>query len=73
MRKLVASFFIALIRLYQIAISPWLPSSCRFTPSCSHYGIEALRKHGAIKGVWLTIRRVARCNPWGGSGFDPVP
>lgn len=73
MRKLVASFFIALIRLYQIAISPWLPSSCRFTPSCSHYGIEALRKHGPFKGSWLTIRRLARCNPWGGSGYDPVP
>ncbi len=61
------------VRLYQILISPMLPPSCRFTPSCSQYAVEALRKHGAIKGSWLAIRRIMRCHPWGGSGYDPVP
>lgn len=61
------------IRLYQLIISPMLPPSCRFTPTCSQYAIEALRKHGAIKGSWLAIKRILRCHPWGGSGYDPVP
>ncbi len=61
------------VRLYQILISPMLPPSCRFTPSCSQYAVEALRKHGAIKGSWLAIKRIMRCHPWGGSGYDPVP
>jgi putative membrane protein insertion efficiency factor len=65
--------FIALIKLYQLIISPWLGSQCRYTPTCSQYGIEALQKYGPIKGLWLTIRRIARCNPWGGHGHDPVP
>ena len=65
--------FIFLIKLYQWIISPWLGSQCRFTPTCSQYGIEALKKHGAIKGIWLTAKRIARCNPWGGQGHDPVP
>ncbi|HKK47379.1 MAG TPA: membrane protein insertion efficiency factor YidD, partial [Balneolaceae bacterium] len=65
--------FIGLVRLYQLIISPWMPSSCRYHPTCSQYSIEALRKHGALKGIWLTIKRVARCHPWGGSGYDPVP
>jgi len=65
--------FIALIRLYQLIISPWLGSQCRYTPTCSQYGIEALRKYGPIKGLWLTIKRIARCNPWGSHGHDPVP
>jgi len=65
--------FIGLVRLYQLIISPWMPSSCRYHPTCSQYSIEALRKHGALKGTWLTIKRVARCHPWGGSGYDPVP
>jgi uncharacterized protein len=54
-------------------ISPWLGNKCRYTPTCSHYGIEALKKYGPIKGMWLTIKRVARCHPWGGHGYDPVP
>ncbi len=65
--------FIVLIKLYQWIISPWLGSKCRYTPTCSHYGIEALKKYGPIKGLWLTIKRVARCHPWGGHGYDPVP
>ena len=71
---LVLSFpFIALIKLYQWIISPWLGSKCRYTPTCSHYGIEALKKYGPIKGLWLTAKRIARCHPWGGHGHDPVP
>jgi putative membrane protein insertion efficiency factor len=62
-----------LIRLYQMTISRTLPPSCRFTPSCSHYGYEAIRKHGAIKGSWLAIKRVARCHPLNPGGYDPVP
>ena len=65
--------FIALIKLYQLIISPWLGSQCRFTPTCSHYAIEALKKHGPVKGLWLAIERIVRCNPWGGHGNDPVP
>jgi len=65
--------FIFLIKLYQWIISPWLGSQCRFTPTCSQYSIEALKKYGAVKGLWLTVKRIARCNPWGGHGHDPVP
>ncbi len=61
------------IRLYQLLLSPVLPASCRFAPTCSAYGIEAIRRHGALRGGWLAMRRVARCHPWGGSGYDPVP
>ncbi|MEL7833387.1 membrane protein insertion efficiency factor YidD [Fodinibius sp. Rm-B-1B1-1] len=64
---------IGLVRLYQLIISPWMPSSCRFQPTCSQYSIEAFRKHGAIKGVWLTIKRVGSCHPWSKGGHDPVP
>jgi putative membrane protein insertion efficiency factor len=65
--------FILLIKLYQMMISPWLGPQCRFTPTCSQYGIEAFKKYGPIKGFWLTLKRIARCNPWGGHGHDPVP
>ena len=61
------------IRAYQIAISPLLPKSCRFEPTCSAYAIEALGKHGATRGLWLGTKRICRCHPWGGSGYDPVP
>jgi uncharacterized protein len=73
MKSLLAKFFIVLIRFYQLAISPYLPPSCRYSPSCSVYGVEALKKHGPFKGGWLTIKRIASCHPWGGSGYDPVP
>ena len=65
--------FILLIRAYQSLISPLLPPSCRFTPSCSNYGIEALQKHGLIHGSYLTISRILRCHPWSKGGHDPVP
>ena len=61
------------IRVYQIALSPCLPTSCRYFPTCSHYSQEAVQQYGTIKGVWLGLKRLARCHPWGGKGFDPVP
>ena len=62
----------AVIRLYQVAASPF-PSPCRFTPTCSSYALEAVGRYGALRGGWLALRRIARCHPWGGSGADPVP
>lgn len=67
------TILVALVRAYQLFVSPWLPPSCRYVPSCSNYMIEAIRKHGAWKGTWYGIRRLLRCAPWGGHGFDPVP
>lgn len=61
------------IRFYQRFISPMLPPACRFTPTCSQYAVEAIQKHGALKGLYLAIRCILRCHPWGGSGYDPVP
>ena len=61
------------IRFYQTVISPLTPPSCRFTPTCSEYARQALIKHGPIKGMYLAVRRLLRCHPWGGSGYDPVP
>jgi uncharacterized protein len=61
------------VRLYQMIISPWMPNCCRYEPSCSHYMLGAVRKHGVFKGTWLGICRLMRCAPWGGHGFDPVP
>ncbi len=71
--KLLAVPFILLIKIYQLLISPLFPSSCRYTPTCSHYTLDALKKYGIIKGGWLGIKRISRCHPWGGSGYDPVP
>ncbi|MBX2939899.1 MAG: membrane protein insertion efficiency factor YidD [Ferruginibacter sp.] len=65
--------FIGLIRLYQLIISPWLGSKCRYTPTCSQYAIEAFRKYGPLKGMYLTVKRVLSCHPWGRHGHDPVP
>ena len=61
------------IRFYQRCISPLTPPACRFTPTCSQYAVEAIRKHGPFKGFWLAVKRISRCHPWGGSGYDPVP
>lgn len=73
MGKLLAWPLIALVRVYQYILSPLLPGACRYSPSCSEYSIQALRKHGAMRGGWLTIKRVLSCHPWGGHGHDPVP
>lgn len=61
------------IYFYRICISPLTPPACRFTPTCSAYAVEAIKKHGPVKGFYLTVRRILRCHPWGGSGYDPVP
>ena len=62
-----------MVRGYQLVLSPMLPAACRYEPSCSAYAIDALDRHGPLKGSWLALRRIARCNPWGGHGYDPVP
>ena len=72
-RLWISKFLIGIIKLYQVTLSPFIGRSCRYTPTCSNYGIEAIRKHGPLKGSWLTLKRVLSCNPWGGSGYDPVP
>ncbi len=69
----VIAVMLGLLRLYKVAISPLLPASCRFVPSCSEYFAEALRRHGVWKGSYLGVRRLLRCHPWGGHGYDPVP
>ena len=71
--KILELIFIGLVKFYQKVISPVLPSSCRYTPSCSSYCLEALKKHGPFKGLFMCLKRVLSCNPWGGSGYDPVP
>ena len=75
--QIIHDFFVLLlvapIRFYQRFISPLTPPACRFTPTCSQYAVEALRRHGPVKGLYLAVRRILRCHPWGGSGYDPVP
>lgn len=72
--KLFFSFiFLAIIRFYQLFISPFLGANCRYTPTCSQYGKEAILKYGPFKGGWMALKRIGRCNPWGGHGHDPVP
>ncbi|MBN2906282.1 MAG: membrane protein insertion efficiency factor YidD [Rhodobacteraceae bacterium] len=61
------------VRSYRLILSPWIGFNCRYQPTCSAYALEALEKHGAIKGGWMAAKRIARCNPWGGCGYDPVP
>ncbi len=72
-KNILAFPLILLVRFYQVAISPFTPSTCRYNPTCSHYAIEALKKRGLIIGGWLSLKRIISCNPWGGSGYDPVP
>jgi uncharacterized protein len=64
---------VSLIKLYQLLLSPYLGQQCRFTPTCSHYAIESLQKHGVLSGLWLTIKRLSHCHPWHVGGHDPVP
>ncbi len=73
MKKLLVRILILPIKFYQYFISPYFPAACRYTPTCSAYSIEALRRHGPIKGLWLSLKRILSCNPWGGNGYDPVP
>ncbi|MCF6341840.1 MAG: membrane protein insertion efficiency factor YidD [Bacteroidales bacterium] len=73
MRKLTGEFFVLLVRVYQYTLSPFIGRSCRYTPTCSAYSVEAIRKHGPFKGGWMALKRIGSCNPWGGSGYDPVP
>ena len=73
LKKIAIAPFIFLIRFYQVGISPFTPSSCRFEPTCSTYFIQALKTHGLFYGTYLGIKRILRCNPWGKSGYDPVP
>ena len=73
LRKFLTYLLLLPIYFYKGAISPLTPPSCRFTPSCSTYAVEALRRHGPFKGLYLAIHRILRCHPWGGSGYDPVP
>lgn len=72
-KKILIIPLVGLVRFYQIFISPLLGSNCRFTPTCSNYMLEALEVHGLIKGLYLGVKRIFRCHPWGGSGYDPVP
>lgn len=70
---MLRSVLVGVIRFYQVAISPWMPAACRYQPSCSQYALEAIRLHGSVRGGWMAVRRLGRCHPWGGSGYDPVP
>jgi uncharacterized protein len=71
--KLMVEVFLLPIKFYKLCISPLLPPSCRYTPTCSEYAMIAIRKYGVLKGGWLAFKRIMRCHPWGGSGYDPVP
>lgn len=73
MAELMTRFLIAFIRLYQVALSPFFGQQCRFHPTCSHYAIACIQKHGAIRGAGLSVKRLARCHPWHAGGSDPVP
>ena len=71
--SLLAWPLLGLVWIYRFLISPWLGNNCRYSPSCSQYALDALRLHGAFRGSWLAMKRIGRCHPWGGSGYDPVP
>tara|TARA_B100001248_G_scaffold190756_1_gene146036 strand:- start:228 stop:449 length:222 start_codon:yes stop_codon:yes gene_type:complete len=73
MKRIFSLLLIIPIKIYQVIISPLLGPSCRFTPTCSQYAVEAIQKYGPVKGSWLSIKRIAKCHPWGSSGYDPVP
>jgi len=73
LKKLFSYIFIGIIKIYQNMISPLFPAGCRYRPTCSEYGLQAIKKHGVFKGGVFTIKRVLTCHPWGGDGYDPVP
>ncbi|HAK11716.1 MAG TPA: membrane protein insertion efficiency factor YidD [Chitinophagaceae bacterium] len=73
LKKILSWPFLLLIRFYQYVISPIIGPKCRYTPTCSAYAHEAINKHGPLKGLWLAIKRISKCHPWGGHGYDPVP
>jgi hypothetical protein len=73
LKKLFSYIFISIIKTYQNMISPLLPAKCRYIPTCSEYGVQAIKKHGVFKGGFFTIKRILTCHPWGGDGYDPVP
>ena len=73
LKKIVEFLFLIPIYIYRYTISPLKPPSCRYAPTCSVYAIQAIKKHGVIKGIYLGTKRILSCNPWGGSGYDPVP
>jgi uncharacterized protein len=70
---MLRSLAIGFVKFYQWCIRPLLPNACRYTPSCSEYSIQSIKKYGAFKGTWLGLKRIMRCHPWGGQGYDPVP
>lgn len=72
-RKVFSAIVLGLVYFYRFAISPLKPPTCRYSPTCSEYAIQAVKKYGPFKGVWLAVKRISRCHPWGGHGFDPVP
>ncbi|MBP1638874.1 MAG: hypothetical protein H6Q17_457 [Bacteroidetes bacterium] len=73
MKKIVSWIVLLPIYFYRYCISPLKPPTCRFVPTCSEYAVEAIHKYGPLKGIYLAIKRIARCHPWGGHGYDPVP
>lgn len=73
LKKIMTKLLLLPIRFYQLSISPLFPAACRYTPTCSQYAAEAIMVHGPLKGLWLALKRICRCHPWGGSGYDPVP
>jgi hypothetical protein len=72
-RQLFSGILILLVKIYQYTLGPILPNACRYAPTCSQYAIGAIKKHGPLKGGWLAAKRIGKCHPWGGSGYDPVP
>jgi putative membrane protein insertion efficiency factor len=72
-KRVVTLVLVGVVKFYKLAISPWTPSSCRHVPTCSSYAVEALQKHGPVKGLWLSVKRLSKCHPWGTHGYDPVP
>lgn len=72
-RRILSYIILIPIYFYRYCISPLKPPTCRYMPTCSEYAVEAVKKHGPLKGTWLAVKRIARCHPWGGHGYDPVP